>query len=76
MAGLVKKFWFSLSPITPVIKYIALYVHQDQFFSSFLTDAQDSHLQKVMISEAAYIYSYDVDLLKMSGIMLKTCRRF
>jgi hypothetical protein len=28
------------------------------------------------IPEAAYIYSYDVDLLKMSRVMLETCRGF
>jgi hypothetical protein len=43
---------------------------------TFLTGAQDSHLQRVMIPEAAYIYSYDVDLLKMSTVMLETCRGF
>jgi hypothetical protein len=40
--------------------------------NSFLTDAQDSHQQRVTIPEAAYIYNYDVDLLKMSRVMLKT----
>jgi len=39
-----------------------------------LTGAQDSHMQRVMIPEAAYIYNYDVDLLKMNRIMLETCR--
>ena len=42
--------------------------------SSFLTGAQDSHLQRVTIPEAAYIYNYDADLLKMSTVMLETCR--
>jgi hypothetical protein len=42
----------------------------------FLTGAQDSHLQRVTIPEAAYIYNYDVDFLKMSRIMLETCRGF
>jgi len=40
---------------------------------SFLTGAQDSHLQTVRIPEAAYIYNYDVDLLKMSRAMPETC---
>jgi hypothetical protein len=44
--------------------------------NSFLTGAQDSHLQRVTIVEAAYIYNYDVDLLKMSRVMLETCRGF
>ena len=44
--------------------------------SSFLTGAQDSHLQRVTIPEAAYIYNYDVDLLKMSRVMLETSRGF
>jgi len=35
MAGLVEKFWLGLSPVTLVIKYIVLYVYQDQFFSKF-----------------------------------------
>jgi hypothetical protein len=40
--------------------------------SSFLADAQDSHLQRVKIPEAAYIhYNYDVDHLKMSRVMLE-----
>jgi hypothetical protein len=30
----------------------------------------------VEIPEAAYTYSYDVDLLKMSRAMLETCRGF
>jgi hypothetical protein len=33
--------------------------------TSFLTGAQDSHLQRVTIPEAAYIYNHDIDLLKM-----------
>jgi hypothetical protein len=41
----------------------------------FLTGAQDSHLQRVTIPEAA-LYNYDVDLLKMSRVMLETCRGF
>jgi len=44
--------------------------------SSLLTGAQDSHLQRVTTPEAAYIYNYDVDLLKMSRVMLETCRGF
>jgi hypothetical protein len=44
--------------------------------SSFLTGTQASHLQKVMIPEAAYIYNYDVDLLKIGRVMLETCRGF
>jgi hypothetical protein len=43
---------------------------------SFLTNAQDNHLQRVTIPEAAYIYNYDVDLLKMSRVMLETYRGF
>jgi hypothetical protein len=39
--------------------------------STFLTGAQDR-----AIPEAAYIYNYDVDLLKMSRVMLETCRGF
>ena len=38
----------------------------------FLNGAQDSHLQRVTIPEAAY--TYDVNLLKTSRIMLETCR--
>jgi hypothetical protein len=41
--------------------------------NSFLTGAQESHLQRVTIPEAAYI---QLDLLKMSRVMLETCRRF
>jgi hypothetical protein len=41
--------------------------------SSLLTGAQNSHLQRVTVPEAAYIYNYDVDLLKMSRVMLETC---
>jgi len=33
-----------------------------------------SHLQRLTIPEAAYIYNYDVDLLKLSRVMLETCR--
>jgi hypothetical protein len=44
--------------------------------SSFLTGAQDSHLQTVTIYHRLHIYSYDVDLLKMSRVMLETCRGF
>jgi len=44
--------------------------------SSFSTGAEDSHLQRVTIPEATYIYNYDVDLLKMSMAMLETCRGF
>jgi hypothetical protein len=40
-----------------------------------LTGAQDSHLQRVTIPEAAYI-NYDVDLLKKSREMLETFRGF
>jgi len=43
---------------------------------SFLTGAQDSHLQTVTISEAAYIHNYDVDLLKISRVMFETRREF
>jgi hypothetical protein len=31
---------------------------------------------RVTIPEAAYIYNYEVDLLKMSSVMLETCRGF
>jgi len=44
--------------------------------SSFLTGAQDTHLQRVTIPEAAYIYNYDVDLPNTSRVMLETCRGF
>jgi hypothetical protein len=37
------------------------------------TGAQDSHLQRVT---RLHVYSYDVDLLKMSRVMLETCRGF
>jgi hypothetical protein len=47
-----------------------LYMFRER--TSFLTGAQDSHLQKVTIPEAVYIYNYDVDLLKMSRVMLET----
>ena len=40
------------------------------------TGAQDGHLQRVTIPEDAYIYNYDVDLLKMSRVMLETCTGF
>ena len=40
--------------------------------SSFLTGAQNSHLHRVRL----HIYNYDVDLLKMSRVMLETCRGF
>jgi hypothetical protein len=39
-----------------------------------LIGAQDSHLQRVMIPEAAYRYNYNVDLLKISRIMFEICR--
>jgi hypothetical protein len=38
-----------------------------------LTGAQDGYLQRVTIPEAAYI---QLDLLKMSRVMLETCRGF
>jgi len=49
-------------------------VHQSRK-NSFLTAAQDSHLQRVTIPEL-HAYSYDVDLLKMSRVMLETYRGF
>jgi hypothetical protein len=49
-------------------------VHRLRKNSSFLTGAQDSHLQTVTTPEAAYIYIYDVDLLKMSRVILEACR--
>jgi hypothetical protein len=50
-------------------------VHRLRKKSSFLTGAQDSHLQRVTIAEAAYtVHSYDVDLLKISRAMFETCR--
>ena len=51
-------------------------VHRFRKNCSFLAGAQDSHLQRLTIPEAAYIYNYDVDLLKMSRVMLETCRGF
>ena len=51
-------------------------VHRLRKNSSFSTGAQDSHLQRVTIPEAAYIYNYDLDLLKISRVMLETCRGF
>jgi hypothetical protein len=45
-------------------------------FCPFLTGAQDSHLQRVTIPEAAYIYNDEVDLLKMSRVMLETSKVF
>jgi hypothetical protein len=51
-------------------------VHRLRKKSSFLTGAQDSHLQRVTIPEAAYIHNYDVDLLKMSRAMPETCGGF
>jgi len=41
--------------------------------SSFLTGAQDSHLQRVTISDAAQI---QLDLLKTSSVLLETCRGY
>jgi len=41
--------------------------------NSFLTGAQDRHLQRVAISGAAYI---QLDLLKMSSVLLETCKGF
>jgi hypothetical protein len=41
-----------------------------------LTGAQDSHLQRVTIYQRLHIYNYDVDLLKMSRVMIETCRGF
>ena len=41
-----------------------------------LTGALDSHLQTVTIPDAAYIYNYDVDLLRMSRVMLEIRRGF
>jgi hypothetical protein len=41
--------------------------------SSFLTGAQDSHPQRVTIPDAAQI---QLDLLKMSSVLLETRRRF
>jgi hypothetical protein len=38
--------------------------------SSFLTDAQDSHRYQRL-----HIYNYEVDLLKMSRVMLETCKK-
>jgi hypothetical protein len=44
--------------------------------SSFLAGARDGPLQGVTILEAAYMYNYDVYLLKMSRVMLETCEGF
>jgi len=55
--------------------YIYIYAASG-IVSSFLTGAQDSHLQRVTIPEAAYIYNYDIDLLKMRKAILETCRGF
>jgi len=41
--------------------------------NSFLTGAQDSRLQTVTISDSAYI---QLDLLKMSSVLLEICRDF
>jgi hypothetical protein len=53
-------------------------VHRLRKNCYFLTGAQDSHLLRVTIPEAAYIhvYNYDVDLQKMSRAMLETRRGF
>ena len=45
-------------------------------YANGLTGAQDSHLQTVTIPEAAYIYNYDVDLLKMSRVCSKHVEDF
>jgi hypothetical protein len=50
-------------------------VKKERKESSFLTGAQDSHQQRVTIPEAAHI-NYDVYLLKMSRVMLETCKGF
>ena len=50
-------------------------VHRLRKNSSFLTGAQDSHLQRVTIPEAAYIHC-DVDLLKMSRVCSKHVEDF
>jgi hypothetical protein len=48
--------------------------------SSFLTGAQDSHLQRMTIPEAAYIQLRRIPptvyILKMSRVMLEICRGF
>jgi hypothetical protein len=38
--------------------------------------AGDCHLQRVTIHQRLHMYNYDVDLLKMSRVMLETCRGF
>jgi len=53
--------------------YIVI-LYMQPLVSSF--SAGDSHLHTVTIPEAAYIYNYNVDLLKMSRITLETCRGF
>jgi hypothetical protein len=66
-------FYFKHRGIMPLINCL---VHRLRKIS-FLTGAQDSHLQRVTIPEAAYcIYNYNVDLLMMSRAMLETCRGF
>jgi len=44
--------------------------------NAFLTGTQDSHLQRVTIPETAYIYHYEVDLLKMSRVCSKHVEDF
>jgi hypothetical protein len=44
--------------------------------SGVIKPATTQFLQTVTIPEAAHIYSYDVDFLKMSRVMLETCRGF
>jgi hypothetical protein len=51
-------------------------VHRLRKNCSFLTGAQYSHLQTVTIYHRLHIYNYDVDLLRMSRVMLETCRGF
>ena len=61
--------WLSCAPVKKEF-FLNRCTRQSPAENSFLTGAQDSHLQRL------HIYSYDVDLLKMSRVMLETCRGY
>jgi hypothetical protein len=73
-----------MQPLVSSLSADDCFVHRLRKNSPYLTGAQDSHLQRVTIPEAAYIYiyiyiyiyNYDVDLLKMSRVLLETFRGF
>jgi hypothetical protein len=67
---------YAASGIVTLCRCLSCAPVKKELWSSFLKGAQDSHLKRVTILEAAYIHNYDVELLKTSRAMPETCRGF